>query len=138
MDRGGLPLFSHVTLGVSDFDRAFAFYVPFCDALGLETSMNGKLLGRRWASWRMAGEARPLFAITEPFEGAFVAGNGAMVAFSAPTREAVDRIHAEAIANGGANEGDRWLRPHYHADYYGAYLRDPDGNKLCVVCHAPE
>lgn len=100
--------------------------------------MNGELLDRRWASWRVAGEARPLFAITEPFEGAFIAGNGTMVAFSAPTQATVDRIHAEAIANGGANEGDPELRPHYHADYFGAYLRDPDGNKLCVVRHAPE
>ena len=41
------------------------------------------------------------------------------------------------LARGATDEGAPGLRPHYHADYYGAYLRDPDGNKLCCVCHRP-
>jgi len=49
----------------------------------------------------------------------------------------VDRAHATALAQGGACEGPPGLRPHYHADYYGAYFRDPEGNKLCVCCHTP-
>jgi catechol 2,3-dioxygenase-like lactoylglutathione lyase family enzyme len=47
----------------------------------------------------------------------------------------VDRAHALALAHGGSCAGAPGLRPAYHADYYGAYFRDPDGNKLCVVCH---
>jgi lactoylglutathione lyase len=45
--------------------------------------------------------------------------------------------HALALAQGGSCEGAPGVRAHYHAHYYGAYFRDPDGNKLCVVCHAP-
>ena len=60
-----------------------------------------------------------------------------MVAFLAETRAAVDRAHAVALAHGGRDEGAPGPRPEYHAHYYGAYVRDPDGNKLCFVCHAP-
>ena len=64
-------------------------------------------------------------------------GNGAMVAFEAATRAAVDAFHAAALAGGGSDEGPPGLRTHYHPDYYGAYVRDPEGNKLCAVCHRP-
>lgn len=60
-----------------------------------------------------------------------------MVAFLAESRTVVDRVYAMALANGGASEGAPGLRPEYHAHYYGAYFRDPDGNKLCVACHFP-
>jgi catechol 2,3-dioxygenase-like lactoylglutathione lyase family enzyme len=64
-------------------------------------------------------------------------GNGAMVAYKAPTRAAVDAFHAAALAAGGSDEGAPGIREHYHPDYYGAYVRDPDGNKLCAVCLGP-
>jgi predicted lactoylglutathione lyase len=60
-----------------------------------------------------------------------------MVALLAPTREAVDRCYTVAIESGGRCEGPPGLRPQYHANYYGAYFRDPDGNKLCVCRHDP-
>ena len=56
----------------------------------------------------------------------------------AADRASVDRCHAAAIARGGTDEGAPGLRPQYHPHYYGAYFRDPDGNKLCVCCHDPE
>ncbi len=56
----------------------------------------------------------------------------------ASDRATVDRCHAAARAHGGQSEGSPGLRPHYHANYYGAYFRDPAGNKLCVCCHKPE
>jgi catechol 2,3-dioxygenase-like lactoylglutathione lyase family enzyme len=62
-------------------------------------------------------------------------GNGSMVAFAADSHAAVDAFYAAAIAAGGTDEGAPGLRPHYHPDYYGAYVRDLDGNKLCAVCH---
>ena len=50
----------------------------------------------------------------------------------------MDRAYAVALANGGTSEGAPGLRPEYHEHYYGAYFRDPDGNKLCVACHSPQ
>jgi lactoylglutathione lyase len=49
----------------------------------------------------------------------------------------VEAAHAFALAHGGRGDAAPGLRPHYHEHYYGAYVRDPDGNKLCVVCHDP-
>ena len=69
-------------------------------------------------------------------EGGHAPGNGQMTAFLAADRATVDRAHAVALAQGGHCEGPPGLRPEYHANYYGAYFRDPDGNKLCVACHA--
>ncbi|MBB3180894.1 putative lactoylglutathione lyase [Variovorax sp. Sphag1AA] len=57
--------------------------------------------------------------------------------FSAATRASVRAAYQAALENGGTCEGPPGLRPQYHDDYYGAYFRDPDGNKLCVACHAP-
>ena len=61
-----------------------------------------------------------------------------MVAFEAKDRATVDRFFETVMANGGKSEGEPGLRPHYHASYYGAYVRDRDGNKLHCVCHKPE
>jgi len=127
-------MFSHVTLGTGDFPRAMAFYEPLMAALG--QTLRFREDDVPWAGWQTDGVARPLFIVTAPFDGAPAApGNGPMVAFLAPDRATVDRAHALALALGGADAGAPGLRPHYHADYYGAYLRDPDGNKLCIVYH---
>jgi len=63
------------------------------------------------------------------------AGNGSHVAFLAPGRAAVREFHAAVLAHGGSDEGAPGPRPHYHRNYYGAYARDPDGNKLQACCH---
>jgi hypothetical protein len=60
-----------------------------------------------------------------------------MVAFLAETRDMVDKAYSVAIAGGAISEGQPGLRPEYHANYYGAYFRDLEGNKLCVACHSP-
>jgi len=129
-------MLSHVTLGISDFERALRFYTPLMACLGLAPRFNDPLKG--WAGWQSAPEPRPLFVITRPFDGqAQAPGNGQMVALLARDRATVRAAHALALRHGGRCEGEPGLRPHYHAHYYGAYFRDPDGNKLCVVCHAP-
>jgi predicted lactoylglutathione lyase len=61
-------------------------------------------------------------------------GNGSMVAFRAKSWRQVDDFHAAALACGGTSEGPPGLRPQYNPDFYAAYVRDPDGNKLAVVC----
>jgi catechol 2,3-dioxygenase-like lactoylglutathione lyase family enzyme len=82
-----------------------------------------------------AGVNEPFWAVRPHDEKAATPGNGVTVAFDAPTRAAVDAFHAAALGAGGKDEGAPGLRAHYHPDYYGCYVRDPDGNKLCVVCH---
>lgn len=129
-------MFSHVCLGVGDFERAHAFYSALADALGLEPRFLEP--EKPWAGWQPAGGGRPLLVIGAPHDGnPATAGNGQMTAFLARDRATVDRCHTLALAHGARCEGPPGLRPHYHANYYGAYFRDPDGNKLCVVCHAP-
>ncbi|OWQ85646.1 glyoxalase [Roseateles aquatilis] len=128
-------MFSHVFIGVSDFERALAFYSPLMSALGIQQRFCDP--GRPWAGWQSS--PRPLFLIGRPFDESMHApGNGQMTAFLAESRAVVDHAHAVAVAHGGQSEGAPGLRPEYHADYYGAYFRDPDGNKLCVACHSAE
>lgn len=129
-------MFSHVFVGVTDFDRALAFYEPLMQVLDIEQRFCDP--GRPWAGWQTPADVRPLFLIGAPYDGLMhEAGNGQMVAFAARDRGTVRQAHETALAHGGTCEGAPALRPEYHADYYGAYFRDPDGNKICVVCHAP-
>ncbi|HEX8615408.1 MAG TPA: VOC family protein [Telluria sp.] len=126
-------MISHVFIGVTDFARAFDFYGALMPELGLALKFSDP--SRPWAGWMQPGHPRPLFLIGAPFTGQHAAGNGQMTALLAPTRAAVDSAHAAALAHGAVCEGAPGLRPEYHARYYGAYFRDPDGNKLCVCCH---
>ena len=128
-------MFSHVFVGVSDFERALHFYQPLMACLGHPQRFCER--SRPWAGWQTSAEqARPLFLIGSPYDRqAHAAGNGQMVAFMVNTRAAVDEVYALALRLGGTCDGAPGLRPEYHAHYYGAYFRDPEGNKLCVVCH---
>lgn len=129
-------MFSHIMIGVSDFQRALAFYQPLMHALGVQARFVEA--DKPWAGWQSSPDPRPLFLIGRPFDQQpHHPGNGQMVAFVAGSREVVRQAHAIALAQGGVCEGPPGLRPHYHPHYYGAYFRDPDGNKLCVACHQP-
>ena len=129
-------MLSHIHLGVTDFPRALAFYEGLMDELGFVLKFSDP--DKPWAGWMKPDLARPLFLIGYPVDGgpAFP-GNGQMTALLAPHRESVDRCHAKAIAMGAASEGSPALRLRYHSDFYGAYFRDPDGNKPCVCRHDP-
>jgi catechol 2,3-dioxygenase-like lactoylglutathione lyase family enzyme len=129
-------MFSHVTLGTGDIARAIAFYDRALAPLGLARQESDT--GGGYAGYAAAPDTTPQFWVLRPRDGAPASvGNGVTIAFEAPDRAAVDAAHAAMLAAGGTDEGGPGLRPHYHADYYGAYARDPDGNKLCVVCHRP-
>ena len=129
-------MFSHVFIGVDDFERALRFYRGLMPVLGARERFCDQ--SRPWAGWQSEPGPRPLLLIGRPYDRrAHDVGNGQMVAFLAATRDVVDRAHAVALAHGGTDEGAPGLRPEYHAHYYGAYFRDSEGNKLCVACHAP-
>jgi catechol 2,3-dioxygenase-like lactoylglutathione lyase family enzyme len=130
-------MFSHVTVGTADVERAARFYDAVLATLGIVRVKTYKV-GAGYAPEGFAG-IEPPFWILRPFDRRAPApGNGPMVAFAASSRGAVDAFHKAAIAAGGSDEGAPGLRTHYHPDYYGAYARDPDGNKICVVCHHAE
>jgi catechol 2,3-dioxygenase-like lactoylglutathione lyase family enzyme len=123
---------SHVTLGVRDIARASAFYDAVLGELGITRGKSGE----GFAGWGSGHEGG--FFAQRPINGQPASvGNGVSVSFLAPSRDAVDRFYAKAIALGAGDEGRPGLRPNYHADYYAAYVRDPDGNKVAAVCHAP-
>ena len=130
-------MFSHIFVGVADFERALVFYGAVLSGLGLEARFCDR--SRPWAGWHIRGAPRPLFLIGKPFnDEPHDRGNGQMIAFLADTRARVDIAYETALAHGGTCEGLPGLRPEYHENYYGAYFRDPDGNKLCVACHSAE
>nr|WP_315392082.1 VOC family protein [uncultured Duganella sp.] len=130
-------MLSHVYLGINDFEPAFAFYSAVMAELGARPRFNDPV--KQWAGWMPAEAARPLLVISKPFDGQPAqCGNGQMTALMAASRAAVDRAYAAALAHGGRCEGVPGPRPHYHQHYYGAYFRDPDGNKLGVACHEPQ
>lgn len=130
-------MFSHLFISVTDFDAALNFYNALMAELGLELRFCDR--EKPWAGWHSAGGERPLLVICRPYNGQpHHPGNGQMVALNATDRAMVQRAYATALAHGGSSEGEPGLRPHYHADFYGAYFRDPAGNKLCVVCHQTE
>ncbi len=129
-------MLSHVFIGISDFERALAFYQPLMKVLGAVPRFCEP--ERPWAGWQSTPGPRPLFVIARPFNGlAPTPGNGGMVAFIAQSRDQVLCAHETALKHGGTCEGPPGLRPEYHEHYHGAYFRDPDGNKLCVACHEP-
>jgi len=128
-------MLSHVMIGIGDYDRAYGFYAALASELGLKPFFTNPDAAS--AGWSSTDGGRPNLFIGRPFDKQpMQPSNGGMIAFKAADRPTVDRCHAAAMAHGGTDEGAPGLRAYYHPSYYGAYFRDPDGNKLCVVCHA--
>lgn len=124
-------MFSHITLGTDNWPRAKAFYQAITDVLDIPVFME------RDAGAAYGDAVGPKLFIGPAFDGQPAShGNGTHVAFLATSREAVDAFYHAALANGGSDEGKPGIRSHYHPNYYGAYVRDPDGNKLQAVCHS--
>lgn len=127
-------MFSHVTVGCDDLDAAGRFYDALLAPLGLvrrEVKADG---GPPALCWVVHERTLPRFYVYRPLDGrAANPGNGAMTAFLARSPAEVDAAHAAGLAAGGSGEGAPGERPNYGAGYYGAYLRDPGGNKLHIV-----
>jgi catechol 2,3-dioxygenase-like lactoylglutathione lyase family enzyme len=88
-----------------------------------------------WGTYEDGGLRELAFWIGKPFDGQpATVGNGSMAAFRARSWKEVDDFHAAALAHGGKSDGAPGLRPHYNPDFYAAYVRDPDGNKIAALC----
>jgi len=130
-------MFSHVQLGARDLERLSAFYDRVLQALGLVRMPAEDDGGPPGCGWQRPGREWPQFYIQLPFNGLPASwGNGVQVSFAAPSREAVVAAWQGAVQSGGSDEGAPGVRPGYGAEFYAAYCRDPEGNKLCFV-HAP-
>jgi len=124
----------YLTLGTNDIERARQFYDAILPPLGYRCQRYSE----EEIGYSADGDTRCRLWIVTPFNRRRASnGNGTMAALSAATRADVDAFHAAAIAAGGKDEGEPGLRP-FHADFYAAYVRDPDGNKLSAVCEQPE
>ena len=126
-----MSVFTHVVVGTNDLARARKFYDATLATLGL------KYIGPMGENAHMWGADKPAFMVTKPRNGEPACfANGGTIGFVAPSRDAVHKIHAVGLANGGADEGQPGPRP-FSPTAYGTYLRDPDGNKICTYCFAP-
>lgn len=122
----------YTMVGTTDLPRALMFYDPIFATMGLDQCWRDELS----ASWGKAND--PTFArffTGYPFDGSNASvGNGTMTAFLCPP-DVIDKIYELALKNGGVSEGQPGRRPQYGAGFYGAYVRDPDGNKVAFVCY---
>jgi catechol 2,3-dioxygenase-like lactoylglutathione lyase family enzyme len=120
----------HVSVGANDIARARAFYDPLMALLGLRViSADG-----RAANY---GTGDVQFSVETPVDGRPAsAGNGVHVAFQARDRAMVQAFYETGLAHGGTDDGAPGVRPEYDANYYGAFVRDPDGNKVEAVTFA--
>lgn len=127
-------MFSHVTVGTRDLERAGGFYDAVLAPLGLRRRVVTPDGGPPSLCWVTQAALLPRFYVYSPHNGApATAGNGSMVAFLAPSEAAVNAAYAAGLLHGGTDDGAPGPRPHYGDGYFGAYLRDPDGNKVHIV-----
>jgi len=116
-------MFSHVTVGSNDLERAGAFYDALLAPLGLVRRQVEDEGGPKSLCWMAPGRTLPRFYVYSPFDRApATPGNGAMVAFLAASPEAVKTAWAAGLAHRGKSEGAPGGRPRYGLEYYGAYL----------------
>lgn len=123
-------MFSHLTVGANDTAAARAFYDAVLAPLGVRCFREWPDAG--WAAYKAKGDPH-IFFIARPHDGAAARpGNGIMPAFTAPDEQAVRDAHAAGLAQGGSCAGPPGPRNAF-APAFAAYLRDPEGNKLCIV-----
>ena len=121
-------MFDHIGLGVGDLAASKAFFLQALQPLGVVVAMEGPYgvgLGQNGkpSLWLYETSDKPT-----PLHLAFAAAN----------RAQVDAFHAAALAAGGKDNGAPGLRPHYHPNYYGAFVIGPDGHNVEAVCHKPQ
>ena len=130
-------MIGYVTVGADDIPLAERFYSAFLLDLGYSLEVSHEGLSYSIPGISGQGFEPPDFYVKPPYDGqAASTGNGAMVAFQAPTQAMVRELHAAALAAGGRNEGAPGFRAEYSAHFYVGYLRDPQGNKIALFCNS--
>jgi catechol 2,3-dioxygenase-like lactoylglutathione lyase family enzyme len=120
----------HVSVGTNDVARARAFYDAVLPTVGLALMQASETAADY-------GSGHLIFSVETPVDGEpATVGNGSHIAFAAEDRDMVDRFFAQAIAHGGTSDGAPGLRAEYDANYYGAFVRDPDGNKIEAMTYS--
>lgn len=131
-------MFSHIMLGVNDLNSALVFYDGVMSILGYYRESTGETIAG-YGSKENIHTGIDCLWIGKPIDGALAtAGNGINIAFLAASREVVDAFHKKAVELGGKDEGKPGIRKEAHPNFYAAYIRDLDGNKLVAVCHDPK
>jgi len=122
---------THTVVGTNDLERSRTFFDKVLGALGLKRLFDDD----NRSAW---GVDAPAVMVTKPLNGEPAThANGGTIGLAAPSRKAVDEFHAAGLANGGTCDGPPGPRE-FSPTAYGAYVRDPDGNKFCAYCFADE
>ena len=121
-------MFDHIGFPVSDLARTRAFYTAALAPLGIGVVMESPA----GIGFGEAGKPQLWFGNHASPPG------GIHLAFAAANRAEVRAFYAAALAAGAIDNGAPGLRPHYHPNYYGAFVLDPDGHNVEAVCHNPE
>lgn len=126
-------MIDHMTLNVDDLGTMLAFYERALAPLGIKALLHFDKAVTGHADVVGLGAEMPFFWLA----GTERTRPAQHIAFRAATRAAVDAFHAAALAAGGKDNGAPGLRPHYHENYYGAFVLDPEGHNIEAVCHRP-
>jgi catechol 2,3-dioxygenase-like lactoylglutathione lyase family enzyme len=127
-------MLDHIGIKVADLAKSKAFYSKALEPIGYGVIMElGPELGLGYVGVGFGKDGKPDFWLGEgPKSGPL------HVAFAVKTRAEVDAFHRAAMSAGAKDNGAPGVREHYHPSYYGAFVFDPDGNNLEVVCHKPQ
>jgi catechol 2,3-dioxygenase-like lactoylglutathione lyase family enzyme len=120
-------MIDHIGIGVTNLAESKAFFLKALQPLGVTVAMEGPY------GVGMGQNGKPSLWLTETKERP----SHLHLAITAGSRKQVDEFYRAAIAAGGKDNGPPGLRPHYHANYYGAFVIGPDGHNMEAVCHNP-
>lgn len=129
-------MIDHVGFKVSDYARSRSFYEKLLSPLGYSVLMEvtPEMTGTDQHHAGFGNEGKPSLWIGNGIPS----GSGLHIALVATSRSQVDAFHRAGLSAGGSDNGAPGLRPHYHSNYYGAFILDPDGHNIEAVCHLPE
>lgn len=127
-------MLGYITIGALDSEKSGVFYDAVLGACGSER----KFADGGWIGYGPKGaDSHSVYVCPPHDKKPATAGNGMMIAFVAPSKDAVKAAYDAGLKNGGRDEGSPGPRPEESTTFYGAYLRDPVGNKICVFAKGP-